>query len=84
MRADGAWTMLGAMASATPVTVFPPAEGGGRRVRVDTAVLGTAYSLHDLTAFLQEAGLQNWDDLDVVGSDLIEWLGGGPDVWGTP
>ncbi|MEU0784086.1 hypothetical protein ABZ341_21210 [Streptomyces sp. NPDC006173] len=62
----------------------PPAEGGGRRVQVDTAVLGTAYSLHDLTAFLQEAGLQNWDDLDVVGSDLIEWRGGGADVWGTP
>ncbi|MEU9208567.1 hypothetical protein AB0D27_11575 [Streptomyces sp. NPDC048415] len=69
------------MSSTKRVTVYPLAQSGGRRVRIDGTVLGTAYSLRDLTAFLQEAGLQGWDDLDVVGSDLIEWRGGGPDVW---
>jgi hypothetical protein len=64
-----------------PVVVYPPSEGGGRRVRVDGAILGTAYSLHDLTVFLERAGLEGWDDLDVAGSGLIEWRGGGPDAW---
>ncbi|MGW0607176.1 hypothetical protein [Streptomyces sp. NPDC002644] len=66
---------------ATRVVVGPPGPSGGRRVRVDGRALGTAYSLRDVTAFLQEAGLQGWDELDVAGSDLIEWRGGGPDTW---
>lgn len=66
---------------ATRVVVEPPGPSGGRRVRVDGRALGTAYSLRDVTAFLQEAGLQGWDELDVAGSDLIEWRGGGPDTW---
>lgn len=69
------------MATDRPVIVYPPSEMGGRRVRVDGQILGTAYSLHDLTVFLQHAGLEGWDDLDVAGTDLIEWRGGGPDVW---
>jgi len=70
------------MASTTPVVVYPPSpDGGGRRLRIDGTILGTAYSLRDLTAFLQEAGLQGWDELDVARSALIEWRGGGPDVW---
>ncbi|MEV6699323.1 hypothetical protein AB0M68_19465 [Streptomyces sp. NPDC051453] len=48
---------------------------------MDGKTLGTAYSLHDLTVFLQHAGIDGWDELDVAGSDLIEWRGGGPDVW---
>ena len=63
------------------VVVYPPAESGGRRVRVDGTILGTAYSAQDLAAFMQEAGLQEWDEMDVVRSALIEWRGGGPDVW---
>lgn len=63
------------------VVVYPPAEGGGRRVRVDGTFLGTAYSLHDLTVFLQHAGLSGWDELDVASWEHIEWRGGGPDTW---
>jgi hypothetical protein len=63
------------------VIVYPPAETGGRKVCIDDRILGTAYSLHDLTVFLQNAGLSGWDELDVAESDLIEWHEGGPEVW---
>ncbi|GGQ18693.1 hypothetical protein GCM10010279_28030 [Streptomyces mutabilis] len=63
------------------MTVYPPDEEGGRRVRVDGKVLGRAYGVQDVARFLQEAGLQDWDELDVVRSALVEWRGGGPDVW---
>lgn len=43
-------------------------------------VLGTAYSLHELTLLLRQAGLGG-DEVDVAESDLIEWHGGGPEVW---
>lgn len=70
------------MASAQPVVVYPPDdETGGRRVRADGTILGMAYSVRDVAAFMQQAGLQEWDEMDVVRSDLIEWRGGGPDVW---
>ncbi|NEY33061.1 hypothetical protein GTU99_12820 [Streptomyces sp. PRKS01-65] len=69
------------MAAGRPVVIDPPDEEGGRRVRVDGEVLGRAYSLRDVAAFMQEAGLQDWDEMDVVRSELIEWRGGGPDVW---
>ncbi|CAL9272100.1 hypothetical protein ACFW4Q_12670 [Streptomyces rochei] len=69
------------MTSALPVIVYPPDEEGGRRVRVDGEVLGRAYGVQDVARFLQEAGLQDWDELDVVRSALVEWRGGGPDVW---
>ncbi|WP_308039554.1 hypothetical protein [Streptomyces sp. PSKA30] len=61
------------MASATPVVIAPPDDRGGRRVRVDGKQRGTAYSLLDVVALLQEAGLQDWDEMDVVRSSLIEW-----------
>jgi hypothetical protein len=64
------------------VIVYPPGEGGGRRVRVDGSILGTAFSLHDLAVFLERAGLEGWDELDVIAAEgLIEWRGGGPDTW---
>ncbi|MGW5661637.1 hypothetical protein ACWEWG_16275 [Streptomyces sp. NPDC003758] len=63
------------------VIVYPPSESGGRRVRADGEILGTAYSLHDLTVFLQHAGLEGVDEVDVAESPLIEWHGGGPEVW---
>jgi hypothetical protein len=64
-----------------PVIVYPPDEQGGRRVRVDGAILGLARSVQDVARFMQEAGLQEFDEMDVVRSGLIEWRGGGPDVW---
>ncbi|MEU9558090.1 hypothetical protein [Streptomyces fumanus] len=69
------------MASDRPVVVYPPDEQGGRRVRVDGTILGLAYSVRDVAAFMQEAGLQGWDEMDVVRSALIEWRGGGLDIW---
>lgn len=50
-------------------------------MRADGTILGMAYSVRDVAAFMQQAGLQEWDEMDVVRSDLIEWRGGGPDVW---
>ncbi|ANP51046.1 hypothetical protein J2Z21_005001 [Streptomyces griseochromogenes] len=67
------------------VMVFAPSERGGRRVQVDDEILGTAFSLHDLAAFLRRAGLEGVDELDVAESSVIEWYGGGPEEWrGTP
>lgn len=64
------------------VVVYPPSESGGRRVTVDGQHLGIVFSLHDLAVFLERAGLEGWDELDVVvHTELIEWRGGGPDVW---
>jgi hypothetical protein len=51
-------------------------------VTVDGQFIGTAFSLHDLAVFLERAGLEGWDELDVAAhAELIEWRGGGPDVW---
>jgi hypothetical protein len=36
--------------------------------------------VQDVARFMQEAGLQEFDEMDVVRSGLIEWRGGGPDV----
>ena len=69
------------MADEHPVIVYPPDEQGGRRVRVDGTILGRAYSVRDIAAFMQEAGLQEFDEMDVVRSLLIQWRGGGPEVW---
>ncbi|MFJ6657443.1 hypothetical protein ACIQNG_13875 [Streptomyces sp. NPDC091377] len=70
------------MTSATPVVIYPPDEQGGRRVRVAGQILGRAYSVNDVARMLQEVGLHDWDEMDVVRSALIEWRGGGPDRWG--
>ncbi|MFE6408491.1 hypothetical protein ACFVOR_16330 [Streptomyces sp. NPDC057837] len=64
-----------------PVIVDLPSVAGGRQVRFRGKVLGTAYSLLDLTVFLQHTSLTDWDDLDVAASELIEWRGGGPEAW---
>lgn len=69
------------MASATPVVIYPPDEDGGRRVRIDGAIVGRAFSVQDVAAFMQEAGLNEFDEMDVVRTGLIEWHGGGPEVW---
>jgi hypothetical protein len=64
-----------------PVVIYPPDEDGGRRVRIDGSIVGRAFSVLDVARYLQEAGLQEADEMDVVRSLLIEWRGGGPDVW---
>ncbi|MEV6836790.1 hypothetical protein AB0N17_20160 [Streptomyces sp. NPDC051133] len=70
------------MGEPKPVVVYPPSPSGGRRVRVDSEILGTAYSLRDLVEFLRRAGLEGLDGLEVAASPLIEWRGGGADEWG--
>ncbi|MFI0268591.1 hypothetical protein [Streptomyces luteogriseus] len=69
------------MASGPPVVIYPPDEDGGRRVRIDSAIVGRAFSVQDVARFMQEAGLQEFDEMDVVRSLLIQWRGGGPEVW---
>lgn len=69
------------MTTSQPVVIYPPDEAGARRVRIDGSILGLAYSVQDVAKFLQEAGLQSFDEVDVVRSTLIEWRGGGPDDW---
>ncbi|MGG2463267.1 hypothetical protein ACO0M4_26255 [Streptomyces sp. RGM 3693] len=62
------------------VVVHPPSHSGGRRVTVNAETLGTAYEPGCIVEFLSRAGL----DPDPVWSDdqtLIEWRGGGRDVW---
>ncbi|MFE4703333.1 hypothetical protein ACFRIC_40370 [Streptomyces sp. NPDC056738] len=64
-----------------PIIVYPPDEQGGRRVRLDGEILGLAYSLQDIAEFLRRAGLDDPDPAWVEATALIDWRGGGPDVW---
>lgn len=49
-----------------PLVIYPPDAGGGRRVRIDGTIHGRAYSVEDVARFMQEAGLQSFDELDIV------------------
>jgi hypothetical protein len=69
------------MASDQPVVVYPAADDGGRRVRVDDAFIGMAYTLIDIAEFLRRAGMDDVEASDVAAADWIEWRGGGPGVW---
>ncbi len=68
------------MAGPLRVIVHPPSPTGGRRVRVDGEILGLAYSVRDVAEFLRRAGLE-LDAVEVERSELIDWRGGGPEVW---
>jgi hypothetical protein len=61
------------------IEVMPPLQGGGRRVVIDGAYVGTAYGMVDLLEFLRRAGLD--PDSALINGDLIDWRGAGPDVW---
>ncbi|WP_405724779.1 hypothetical protein OG885_01695 [Streptomyces sp. NBC_00028] len=69
------------MVTDQPVVVYPPSADGGRRVRIGEHFVGIAYGLLDVVAFVQEAGLQDWDEMDLVRSALVDWRGGGPNTW---
>ncbi|MFJ9412077.1 hypothetical protein [Streptomyces sp. NPDC101393] len=60
------------------VTVHPPGPDGARRVTVTGRRPGTAHRIEDLVTYLRHAGL---DEVEVEETDLIEWQGGGPEVW---
>ncbi|MFD9422233.1 MULTISPECIES: hypothetical protein [unclassified Streptomyces] len=70
--------------AALRVIVSPPSPSGGRRVRVDGTILGLAHGLRDLVEFLRRAGLEGVDEAEVARLPIIEWRGGGPDVWAGP
>ncbi|NSC21429.1 hypothetical protein FM076_09510 [Streptomyces albus subsp. chlorinus] len=63
-----------------PIVVHPPSPAGGRKVTAHTESLGVAHRPEDVVEFLRRAGL---DPADIQLDDpcLIEWRGGGPDVW---
>ncbi|MEU0817219.1 hypothetical protein [Streptomyces mirabilis] len=63
------------------VTVCPPVKGEGRQVRVDGEPVGVASSLRGLAEIMRRAGWVGLDEIDVADSPVIEWYGGGPEVW---
>ncbi|MGW8779771.1 hypothetical protein ACWGNM_17155 [Streptomyces sp. NPDC055796] len=68
------------MNPAPHVIIYPPDNQGGRRVRCDGEILGRALGPGDLLEFLRRVGLDP-DDVRLDDPLLIEWRGGGPDVW---
>ena len=71
------------MAEETPVVVHGLSPKGGRQVTIRGERVGVAYHLLDLLEFLRRAGLPE-ADTSVDDPELIEWRGGGPDVWAAP
>lgn len=57
-----------------------PAPWPFRRVEINGVLVGRAYSTADVIEFLRRAGLAP-DDVDLEDPTLIEWRGGGSDVW---
>jgi hypothetical protein len=68
------------MAEETPVVVHPLSPEGGRQVTIRGERVGIAFNLFDLLEFLRRAGLPEADTA-IDDPELIEWRGGGPDVW---
>ncbi|MGW7049833.1 hypothetical protein ACWGDT_45800 [Streptomyces avermitilis] len=62
------------------VIVYPP-TAQGRQVWVDGVLVGEACGLHVLAELLQRAGWESLDEIDVADLPIIEWHGGGPEVW---
>ncbi|MFI2352005.1 hypothetical protein ACH492_34395 [Streptomyces sp. NPDC019443] len=68
------------MAEEAPVVIHAVSSDGGRVVTVRGERVGVAYHLLDVLEFLRRAGLPETDTV-VDDPELIEWRGGGPDVW---
>ncbi|MGC5342644.1 hypothetical protein ACPXCE_19855 [Streptomyces sp. DT24] len=65
------------------IIVHPPDEQGGRRVRYDRLLVGIAYRPSDLVEFLRKAGALRPEDIRLDDDRLVEWRGGGPELWAT-
>ncbi|GAB2825878.1 hypothetical protein ACWGJ2_30610 [Streptomyces sp. NPDC054796] len=65
---------------AVPIVVHPAPPDGGRRVTAHGRSLGVAYGMVDLIEFLRQTGL-DIATIDLHDDELIEWRGGGPEVW---
>ncbi|UNS96794.1 hypothetical protein MMF93_09920 [Streptomyces tubbatahanensis] len=63
-----------------PIVVHPPSATGGRKVTAHAESLGFAHRSEDVVEFLRRAGLDP-ADIQLDDPNLIEWRGGGPDVW---
>ncbi|MFI8433772.1 hypothetical protein ACIGJO_08475 [Streptomyces sp. NPDC079020] len=63
-----------------PIIVHRPSPSGGRRVTVRGQILGLAFSDHDLTVFLADAGLLD-PDLLLDDPRWVEWRGGRAHKW---
>ncbi|MEU5929316.1 hypothetical protein ABZ817_38325 [Streptomyces antimycoticus] len=66
------------MAERPPVVVHPPSPADGRRVTIQGEVAGLAHAPADVSEFLRRAGTE---DARLDAPELIEWRGGGPEVW---
>ncbi|MDF2254825.1 hypothetical protein [Streptantibioticus ferralitis] len=64
-----------------PTLVVHPPQDGGRLMTVLGEPVGVAKSPGDVEELLRRAGI-NPDDVALDDPDLIEWRGGGPEVWG--
>jgi hypothetical protein len=62
-----------------PVIVYPP-EPRGRRVSILGEHAGIATRVADLLELLRRNGL-NPDEVPLSNSEVVDWRGGGPDVW---
>ncbi|MEY9875144.1 hypothetical protein ABH931_004645 [Streptacidiphilus sp. MAP12-33] len=49
-----------------------------RRVDILGTQVGKAFELEDVAEFCRRAGL---DELDLEAERMVEWQGGGPEVW---
>lgn len=59
--------------------VQPDAKSGPyRRVAILGEYVGRAFTLGDVAEFCRRAGLE---ELDLESDSMVEWMGGGPDVW---
>lgn len=63
-----------------PIVVHPPSGSGGRKVTAHAENLGFAHKPEDVVEFLRRAGLDP-SEIQLDDPNLIEWRGGGPDVW---
>ncbi|WP_042375141.1 hypothetical protein [Streptacidiphilus neutrinimicus] len=52
--------------------------GPYRRVDILGEYVGKAFELADVAEFCRRAGLE---ELDLNAERMVEWIGGGPDVW---
>ena len=80
LRDGGDPGQAGSMEQPQVRVIVEPVVGTGRRVRVGSEILGVAYAPADVVEFLRRAGLDP-DQVSLDDATLIDWHGGGPDIW---
>lgn len=64
-----------------PVVVHEPFDRGSRQVSVQGVPIGTAHNVADVLSLIRRFGVELPAE-EADGSPLIEWRGGGSQVWG--